>query len=237
MNAHILREINDANSKFSAYYGLLDYRYKNLCAKADGASLMPVTVIADGYESNIEDVAIVAKPNDYQLVAIPSEERYLRDLVEGIFEAHPEFKMKMMVKDKDGVRELNESESGSESTEKEERFLLYTMPDVDKDRRDLLRQGVNSLYEECIAKIKLVNADAKRRMEEGGFISTQKDMDEGFGALQQGYNLIKGKIDKLQQMKLEEIEEAYYHYLENRSVDQASEDYDVAKGMRIKANP
>ena len=237
MNAHILREINDAKSRFSAYYGLLEYRYKNLCAKADGASLMPVTVIADGFECNIEDVAMVAKPNDYQLVAIPSEERYLRDLVEGIFEAHPEFKMKMMVKDKDGVRELNESESGSESTEKEERFLLYTMPDVDKDRRDLLRQGVNSLYEECIAKIKLVNADAKRRMEEGGFISTQKDMDEGFGALQQGYNLIKGKIDKLQQMKLEEIEEAYYHYLENRSVDQASEDYDVAKGMRIKANP
>lgn len=237
MNAHILREINDANSKFSAYYGLLDLRYKNLCAKADGASLMPVTVIADGFECNIEDVAMVAKPNDYQLVAIPSEERYLRDLVEGIFEAHPEFKMKMMVKDKDGVRELNESESGLESTEKGERFLLYTMPDVDKDRRDLLRQGVNSLYEECIAKIKLVNADAKRRMEEGGFISTQKDMDEGFGALQQGYNLIKGKIDKLQQMKLEEIEEAYYHYLENRSVDQASEDYDVAKGMRIKANP
>ena len=63
MNAHILREINDANSKFSAYYSLLDLRYKNLCAKADGASLMPVTVIADGYECNIEEVAMVAKPN------------------------------------------------------------------------------------------------------------------------------------------------------------------------------
>ena len=238
MNAHILREINDANSKFSAYYGLLDYRYKNLCAKADGASLMPVTVIADGYESNIEDVAIVAKPNEYQLVVIPSEERYLRDLVEGIFEAHPEFKMKMMVKDKDGVREQNESESGSESTEKEERFLLYTMPDVDKDRRDLLRQGVNSLYEECIAKIKLVNAEAKQRMVEGSFISTQKDMDEGNAELKKGYDLIKEKIDKLQQMKLEEIEEAYYHYLENRSADDSqASDYDVAKGMRIKTNP
>ena len=171
MNIHLLREIDDANSKFSAYYGLLDYRYKNLCAKADGASLMPVTVIADGFECNIEDVAMVAKPNDYQLAVIPTEERYLRDLIEGIFEAHPEFKMKIMVKDKDGVRELDESET--ESTEDGEKFLLYTMPDMDKDRRDLLRQGVNGLYEECNTKVKLVNADAIRRMEEGSFICTQ----------------------------------------------------------------
>ena len=236
MNAHILREINDANSKFSAYYSLLDLRYKNLCAKADGASLMPVTVIADGYECNIEEVAMVAKPNDYQLVVIPSEERYLRDLVEGIFEAHPEFKMKMMVKDKDGVRELNESES--DSTEKGERFLLYTMPDVDKNRRDVLRQGVKNLYEECNAKIKLVDADAKRRMEEGSFVSTQKDMDEGFEALKQSYDLIKEKIDKLQQMKLEEIEEAYYRYLEGQSADgtKTEEDYDVRMGMKMEKN-
>lgn len=236
MNAHILREINDANSKFSAYYSLLDLRYKNLCAKADGASLMPVTVIADGYECNIEEVSMVAKPNDYQLVVIPSEERYLRDLVEGIFEAHPEFKMKMMVKDKDGVRELNESES--DSTEKGERFLLYTMPDVDKNRRDVLRQGVKNLYEECNAKIKLVDADAKRRMEEGSFVSTQKDMDEGFEALKQSYDLIKEKIDKLQQMKLEEIEEAYYRYLEGQSADgtKTEEDYDVRMGMKMEKN-
>ena len=236
MNAHILREINDANSKFSAYYSLLDLRYKNLCAKADGASLMPVTVIADGYECNIEEVAMVAKPNDYQLVVIPSEERYLRDVVEGIFEAHPEFKMKMMVKDKDGVRELNESES--DSTEKGERFLLYTMPDVDKNRRDVLRQGVKNLYEECNAKIKLVDADAKRRMEEGSFVSTQKDMDEGFEALKQSYDLIKEKIDKLQQMKLEEIEEAYYRYLEGQSADgtKTEEDYDVRMGMKMEKN-
>ena len=236
MNAHILREINDANSKFSAYYSLLDLRYKNLCAKADGASLMPVTVIADGYECNIEEVSMVAKPNDYQLVVIPSEERYLRDVVEGIFEAHPEFKMKMMVKDKDGVRELNESES--DSTEKGERFLLYTMPDVDKNRRDVLRQGVKNLYEECNAKIKLVDADAKRRMEEGSFVSTQKDMDEGFEALKQSYDLIKEKIDKLQQMKLEEIEEAYYRYLEGQSADgtKTEEDYDVRMGMKMEKN-
>ena len=238
MNAHILREINDANSKFSAYYSLLDLRYKNLCAKADGASLMPVTVIADGYECNIEEVAMVAKPNDYQLVVIPSEERYLRDVVEGIFEAHPEFKMKMMVKDRDGVRELNESESESDSTEKGERFLLYTMPDVDKNRRDVLRQGVKNLYEECNAKIKLVDADAKRRMEEGSFVSTQKDMDEGFEALKQSYDLIKEKIDKLQQMKLEEIEEAYYRYLEGQSADgtKTEEDYDVRMGMKMEKN-
>ena len=236
MNAHILREINDANSKFSAYYSLLDLRYKNLCAKADGASLMPVTVIADGYECNIEEVAMVAKPNDYQLVVIPSEERYLRDLVEGIFEAHPEFKMKMMVKDKDGVRELNESES--DSTEKGERFLLYTMPDVDKNRRDVLRQGVKNLYEECNAKIKLVDADAKRRMEEGSFVSTQKDMDEGFEALKQSYDLIREKVDKLQQMKLEEIEEAYYRYLEGQSANgtKTEEDYDVRMGMKMEKN-
>lgn len=238
MNAHILREINDAKSRFSAYYGLLEYRYKNLCAKADGASLMPVTVFADGFESNIEDVAMVAKPNDYQLAVIPGEERYLRELIKGIFEAHPEFKMKMMIVENGNARELDEDEAYSQSSKNGEKFLLYTMPDMDKDRRDVLRQGVKGLYEECMTKVDLVDADAKRRMEEGAFISTQKDMDEGFEALRQSRDLIKEKIDKLQQMKLEEIEEAYHHYLENQTIDepQASEDYDVAKGMRIKAD-
>ena len=236
MNIHLLREIDDANSKFSAYFGLLDYRYKNLCAKADGASLMPVTVIADGFECNIEDVAMVAKPNDYQLAVIPTEERYLRDLIEGIFEAHPEFKMKIMVKDKDGVREVDESET--ESTEDGEKFLLYTMPDMDKDRRDLLRQGVNGLYEECNTKVKLVNADAMQRMEEGSFICTQKDMDEGRAELKKSYDLIKENIDKLREMKLEEIEEAYHRYLEGQSADgtKAEEDYDVSMNMRMEKN-
>lgn len=234
MNAYLIKEIENASSKFSAYYGLLDFRYKNLCVKADATSLMPVTVLADGYECDIENVALVAQPNEYQLIVCPTEKRYMKELIKGIFEAHPEFNMKMMVKDGDKLRELDESEMDSEDT-KGEKFLVYTMPTVDKDRRHVLTQGVKGLYDECMVKMDMVNVEAQQKLGAGDFLSTQKEMDEAEEELKKSYEFAKDKVKQLRDKKLEEIDEAYYRQKNTLSGDNNtfSDGFDVTRSMRI----
>ena len=235
MNAHLLKEVQTASSKFGAYYGLLDFRYKNLCVKSDGTSLMSVSVMANGYECNIEEVAMVAQPNEFQLAVIPNEEMYLKDIIKGVFEAHPEFKMKMMLRTDEGAEELGDDQDDDSDAQKQgQKYILYTMPDVDKDRRDLLTEGVKVLHRECKSKIEIVNFDAQNKMLEGSFISTQKEIEEAADQLKQTYEKTKEMVDQLLEKKFEEIEEAYQKYLEDHPADEESDPgFDVTKGVRM----
>lgn len=235
MNAHLLKEIQNANSKFGAYYGLLDFRYKNLCVKSDGTSLMSVSVMANGYECNIEEVAMVSQPNEFQLAVIPNEDMYQKDIVKGIFEAHPEFKMKMMLRTDTGAEELNEDQEDESGAQKQgQKYILYTMPDVDKDRYDLLTEGAKALHRECRSKIEIVNFDAQNKLLEGSFISSQTDMEEADKQLKNTYEKTKEMVDELLEQKLEEIEEAYQKYLEDHPEDEdADPGFDVTKGVRM----
>lgn len=234
MNALLLKEIQTAGSKYGAYCGLLEYRYKNLCVKADPFSLLPVTVEANLYECNIEEVASVERTNDFQLTVYPHEAMYVAEISKGVLKAHPEFKQTLMLHPNEGDdRELNAVQLYDDTLEGS-KYLVFTMPKVDKNRRDVLTNGVKTLYEECNSKIKVVNMQAKAELTSGSFLSTQKDMDEAEQRLKELYNTTQEKIDKLKQDKLDEIEEAYQHYLEEEGPEyDDNPGFDVAMGMRM----
>ena len=44
MNNFTISEIKEVEKKFGSYQYLLNFRYANLCVKADAMSLMPVTL-------------------------------------------------------------------------------------------------------------------------------------------------------------------------------------------------
>ena len=79
MNNYVITEIDDAQKKMSAYVTLLSYRYMNLCVKAELGALMPVNVYIGDESYNIEDVANIYSPDEFQFEVYP----------------HPEFKMEM----------------------------------------------------------------------------------------------------------------------------------------------
>ena len=231
MNIALLKTIQDANAKFGAYYGLLDLRYKNLCVKSDGTSLLSARITNAAGEMNIEDAASVTQPNDYQLAVFPNDEMYLQDIVEGVFEAHPEFKMQIMVADENGAKEFNENDADAKN--QGQKYLLYTMPEVNKERYDFLNDGVKGLHKECKSKVEIVNFDAKQQLVEGSFISTQKDMDDANDKLEQVYEKTKEMVDELLEKKLEEIEEGYKKWQEDEAKKNESSDYDVIKSFRM----
>ena len=135
MNVYVSSAIAELKEKLNAYVALMNYRYINLCVKAELGSLLPVTVSAVGKELNIEDVAQIATPNEYQLDVYPKLNDYQQGIIEGIFDVHPEFKL-----------EILQIES---SDDKRDKHLLYTMPDVDKERYDLLNNMAKVFRDEC----------------------------------------------------------------------------------------
>lgn len=218
MNNIIISQIDEAQKRMSGYIALLNYRFKNLCVKADIAAMLPVSVYADGQELNIEDVANVNMPDEYQLGVYPKEENDLQSIIQGIYEAHPEFKMEI------------KSTDGSDS--EESNYALYTMPEVDKNRRDFLKNGVKGLKDECLVRIDAVYADYQARFAKILVNVPAEDADEANKALDKARRQCKEMVDDLLFQKEQEIEEGYQRYLEEKE-KRETENFDFTKGFRM----
>ena len=221
MNSFTTSEIKAFEKKLSSYQYLLTFRYSNLCVKADPISLLPVSITVGNREQNIEDVAQVVQMDDFRLVVIPKQMDVLRDVQEGIFEAHPEFKM--------SIEQMEKNDPNS-------RFVLCEMPPVDKPRYDLLTEATKNLYEECKARMDAVLLEEKRIFVEllaEDPESLQKVVDQ----INEKHNNAINDIMDLRDKKLEEIEEAYAKYLEDHPQEDVNKsqqsDIDVTQSMHM----
>lgn len=215
-----MSEIDSAQKKMGAYVALLNYRYMNLCVKAELGALMPVTVFLGNETYNIEDVANINSPDEYQFGIYPINENNLQDIIHGIYEAHPEFKMEI---------KTNEDSEGSAT-----KYLLYTMPDVDENRHDFLENAIKGLHEECCARIDAIHMEYKVRLVENLEKISQTDTDEALKALddvhQQSLEMVDNQLDQ----KQAEIDEALSRYEQNKTLQQEDDsDFDYSKGMRL----
>ena len=221
MNNYTISEIEKAQKKMSGYIGLLSFRYMNLCVKAEIVSLLPVTVFIDGQETNIEDVANVNMPNEFQLGVFPKEPSQLPDIIAAIYEAHPEFKM--------------EKKSTGDTEDESSQFVLYTMPEVDKDRHDLLMDAVKSLYDECRARLKAIYSEYQARFVELLVKVSPQEAEEAKKALDDLNDKCHDMVIDLLNKKQDEIEEAYLRYLEKKEQQKLGEanNFDYSQGMRL----
>ena len=218
MNNMIISQIDEAQKRMSGYIALLNYRFKNLCVKADIAALLPVSVYANGEELNIEDVANVNMPDEYQLGVYPKEVEDLQPIIQGIYEAHPEFKMEIM--------------STDDSEDEASKYVLYTMPEVDKNRRDFLMTGVKGLYEESRARIEAVYAKYQARFAEMLVNASVQDANDANKALEDAYNRCSDMTEQLLKQKQQEIEDGYEKYIEDQEQKKEME-FDYSKGFRM----
>ena len=221
MNNYTISEIEKAQKKMSGYIGLLSFRYMNLCVKAEIASLLPVTVFVNGQETNIEEVANVNMPNEFQLGVYPKEPDQLSDIIAAIYEAHPEFKM--------------EKKSTGDTEDESSQFVLYTMPEVDKDRHDLLMDAVKSLYDECRVRLKTIYGEYQARFAELLVKVSPKEAEDAKKALDDLNDKCHDMVIDLLNKKQDEIEEAYQRYLEEKERQKLGEinNFDYSQGMRL----
>ena len=165
-------------------------------------------------------MANIYSPDEFQFEVYPKNENNQQAIVQGVYEAHPEFKMEM------------KNDGGS--------YILYTMPVVDENRHDLLQNAIKGLYEECCGRIDAIHAEFKSRMLENlTKVGVSKaETDEALQALddlrQKSMNMADHQLDQ----KQNEIDEALVRY-QTEQAHQKEEDeaYDVTKGFRMYPSP
>ena len=210
--------IDEMKTKMSGYAVLLQYRYMNLCVKAEPAALLSISVIdEEGEESDLESVASACLANDYQFEIYPHESKMVFAISKGIKEAHPEFKI-----------DVKSEDNSNDSGEDENKYILCTMPEVNKDRHDTLLDGVNTLYDQCKGKLDTNHTVYKSRLTAKLLGGSEEETKEAEDKLEEVYNKHDEICLQFKSDKIKEIEEAYQRYLTEQANKQAEADEKAA---------
>lgn len=207
MKRAIVNEYTSLEEKFTGFVNLLNYRLMNLCIKAEEAALLPIKVNVDGTSANLEDVATLAKKNDYEFIVVPNYTDDMNSVAQGIAMIHPEFKQTV---DKWEVESLNQNQ---EKVMKNVPYILLTMPEVNDDRYNLLKETTDLAYDDC--KTRMEAAKVKSTGEIEGMLAdmTEDEAKEVKNAFKQLSEEWESKREDMYQQKIEEIDEAYNKWL------------------------
>ena len=146
--------LGDALSTLNAQFA---YRLMNLCVKAEPVSLLSIEAMIEGKSQKLEECAQIGQEDDYSFQIFPNYDGDIPALAKAIFMDHPEFKQEMK------TMQVDISTEEGKSDMQDVHYILVTMPDVDDNRYDVLKNGVNGFYEENKAQMEAVSAkhDAK----------------------------------------------------------------------------
>ena len=221
MNSYYYAQLKDFTEKARGYNMMFNYRMMNLCVKAEPGALVPVIVTVGGKDYNLEEVAQIRRPDDYVFEIRANNGDYLQNIIDGIMDVHPEFVFEMKTE--------------KDIEEKDVSYAQYTMPEVDKDRYDLLSETTKAFYNECLVSIDAVYAQKEAKLAEVAVHAPAEDVQQIKDELDEYYNNAKDEAQKMRDMKLQEIEEAYLHYQEkeqDREIGKINS-FDYSQGMRL----
>lgn len=205
MKRALSNQYDQLYEKLKGYVAMMNFRYINLCVKADPVSLIPVTVNVEGVEKTLEQVATIAKKDEYRFWILPKYDEDWDSICKGIAKVHPEFKQSEGSFKVDGL--------GEEEEVHEARYIELLMPEVNKKRYDALKDAVDVVYQECKT---LMEAAVNKSKAEIAFLSVgepKEDIDSMNKAVDKLDKDCKEQRDKLRDKKLKEIEEAYKTWL------------------------
>ena len=203
MRRDIIKEfdmLGDALSTLSAQFA---YRLMNLCVKAEPVSLLSIEANIEGEFQKLEDCAQIGKEDDYSFQIVPNYDDDLPTLAQAVFREHPEFKQEFK------KLQVDISEDPNNPDVHDVYYLQLTMPEVDDERYDVLKNGVKAYYEENKAQMEAVSAkyDAKLAKLLDG--ESDEDIKKVKEARDKQTKMWYEQRDLLYNEKIKEIEEAH----------------------------
>ena len=205
----------DLQNRMLGHVSSMSYMFCNLCVNADPSSLLGVEMVYGGMDKRIEDVADILVHEDenekHMMNVYPKESVYFSCIYKGIMEVHPEFKMTL------------ETPPGAEEDDINAKYLLLTMPEVDKERRDLLDTAVDALHSECKTKLDAEKAKATAEVAKRTVGSPEEAVREAKDKLQEIFDTYSDMMEKLYTDKKQEIEDAYNRHVSEGAVGNPEE--------------
>ena len=225
MKRAIINQLGQLSEQLKAYVGALNYRYLNLCVKAEEVSLLPIQVPIEDEFKNLEDVAYAGKRtgDDYSLYIVPKIQDDMRDIQQAVMKFHPEF-----------IQEVQKEKvnAGEDGGEQEVQLLRLKMPEVNDDRYDVLKQGANTFYDMCKADMEKARMEADMQFAALGIDEKPEDMDKVKKGVDETCDMWTKKRDQLHDEKLKEIEDAHNDWLANKqAADQKKQEDEAAKNQ------
>jgi hypothetical protein len=212
------------DAKLTGHAALLNYRYMNLCIKAEPMSILSLIVTdIEGNAFNIEEVADTIQRDDFSFLFVPKEMEMLPFIQKGIAETHPEFKQEVIKPEGDDHYFYPDTPEYDE-----ERHLVCTMPEVDDNRYDALKQSVKALYDERKVEMDKIKAEYTQTLAEKTADLPKEEVDEAKDKME---DLCKQYADLSKQYrdnKEQEIEEAHKQW----QLNQAEERLNRRQGMK-----
>lgn len=148
MNIQVINIQNDFQQNLNGNVGFLLYCFMNLCVKAEGAAFLSSEFVLGGQVVPIEDLGNVSIPDKSRLCVVPKEEEYIPLIIQGVLQEHPELRPAVMTVDQGKLVEVDETDE-QEDQEEVQKLVVFTVPEVNEDRYDVLKQGVDTFYEKC----------------------------------------------------------------------------------------
>ena len=205
MKRALSNQYDQLYEKLKGYVAMMNFRFINLCIKADPVALIPVTVNVEGADKPLEQVAMTAKKDDYRFWIVPKYDEDWDSICRGIAKVHPEFKQSEGSFKVDNIGENGEG--------REVRYIELLMPEVNKKRYDALKDAVDVIYQECKTLMEAAVTKSKAEIAFQSVGEPKEDLDGMNKAVDKLDKDCKEQRDKLRDKKLQEIEDAYKTWL------------------------
>lgn len=212
------------------HVAVMSYGYCQLCVKADASSLLSLEIFDGGMVKHIEDVADVyvhdEEDDNDKIDIVPKHNEYFQDLIMGINQEHPEFKI--TIEDGEGPSEDIELPEGInyDKDSLDSKFIRVTMPEVDKNRRDLINTAVDALNQVCKTRMTACQVKCNAQVTEQLIGAPEADLEEAKKTMEEVYDQYKDMCNNLTDDKKKEVEEAYQRYLTGKDAEQKKNDSD-----------
>lgn len=237
MKRSIIKEHDDLQEKLISFNAMLAYRFCNLCVKAEEVALLPIVVMIEGEDKKLEEVATLAKKDDYTFYIIPHYEDDLQAVGRGIFAVHPEFKQKL-----DNM-EVDSADDRGQERRMNIPYIVATMPEVDNNRYDVLKQGVDFFYNECKLQMDKAIATTNKKLAPLLQGESKDDIESVANAIDNLKKESSEKCEKLLKDKQQEIEDAHNKWLaeknesdQKRMEDKAAHSEEAVHTMKLTDN-
>ena len=166
----------------------------------------------EGNVYNIEEVADTMIRDEFSFEFVPRDMEMLPFIQKGIAEAHPEFKQEV-------IKPEGEDHFFYPNTPEydQERHIVCTMPEVDDNRYDTLKEAVKTLYDERMVEIDKVKADYTKQLSDRSGDLPKDETDEAMNKLEELANQYSETCKTYRDNKEQEIEESHQKWLVNQA--------------------
>lgn len=229
MKRSIVNTLNELNGRIMGHVAVMSYGYCQLCVKADASSILGFEETWNGLPQKIEDLADVyvhaEEGDDDKLDLFPKRSEYLPLLAKGIVEIHPEFKQDLLTFE--GVDKEDEDSPDA-------KYLRLTMPEVNKDRRDVIMDALDLLHKQCLVKLDALKVKYEAKLTQLTVTSDPAAVKEAQDTLTEQIDQGKEMCENLTEEKRKEVEDAYQRYLTQQERSGEAQKKDTHIGQQLK---